>query len=106
MGPHAGMGSSGTKIAAIGLSNKEGADAFVRNSFSIKMWPDCGGLPGEVTFAPACEWQVRNQSASCGTLMDGEEEWGGGQWLVGEGGLKCGSPRMEVHLGAAVRSPR
>lgn len=36
--------------------------------------PDCSGLPGEVTFEPGCEWQVRSQPASCGPLTDGEEE--------------------------------
>lgn len=92
MGPHAGMGSR-TKRAAIGLSNKEGADAFVRNSFSIKMWSEA-----------RLRWITRRGDICASMRVAGEKPecqlwntygWGGG---MGWGTVASRGRRVEVRL--------
>lgn len=77
-GPNAAQGSSemGPAKLSVGFSSNEGIGDFVKNGWVERCGqkPDCSGLPGEVTFESGREWQVRNWSASCGPLIDGEEE--------------------------------
>lgn len=49
--------------------------------------PDCSGSTGEVTFEPGSEWQVRNWSASWGSLTGGGGKPGGSsqRWKEGVG---------------------
>lgn len=49
------------------LSRTVSAEDVVRSQTAVD-------LPGKVTSEPGREWQVRNWSAICGPLIDGEEE--------------------------------
>lgn len=86
---------------SIGFSSKE---AWVTLSRTVSaercgQKPDCSGLAGEVTVEPGREWQVRNWSASCKPLLDGEEEPEGSGRRRMEGQRRAPPPRNGGGLG-------
>lgn len=68
--------------------------------------PVCRELPGEATFEPGHEWQVRNWSASCGPLGGGEEKPEGSGWRRKESQRRAPSRMEAASVGARAATER